>query len=268
MLWFHLKKFKLFISLSIFLIAFNYVTSQQLLIDSLTQRRTRFEQSQNFIKTDTNYIKTLYILSRSYVYLNKDSTNSLAIKALKLSESIGFKKGIAGSKLALGLAQIFEGSFDEGFKNTEHAKEISQEINADTIYLKSLNAIGMGHFMKTDYPKGYMLCQIGRKKAEELNNHEMSVMFNMNLATSFAILNDATQALPYYEKCLQLLKNKDDDIALAQVKSNMGYLFLKTKENRKAKIYLKDRQYISAQEYATMKSLKKISIFLGKPLQK
>ena len=55
----------------------------------------------------------------------------------------------------------------------------------------------------------------------------MSVMFNMNLATSFAILNDPEQALPYYEECLKLLEDKIDNGGLAQVKSNIGYLLLK-----------------------------------------
>lgn len=216
------------------------LSSQQLLIDSLLEKRHRLETSNKYVATDTNYIKTLNDLAKSYVYLNKDSTNSIATRALELSKKINFKKGIAGSKLALGIASIFEGDFDSGFENADEARKISETISADTIYLKSLNAIGMGYFMKTDYPKGYEYCQLGKKRAEELKNNEMAMIFNLNIATSFAILNDPEQALPYYEKCLELLETKNDLNGLAQVKSNMGYMFIKTNELAKAKKYLNE----------------------------
>jgi len=231
---------KLFLSIFIFFSFIQLTYSQQLRIDSLLQKRTFYEENLNNFKKDTNYIKNLYNLARTYVYLNHDSTTTIGQRALRLSENIKFNKGIAGSKLALGISHIFEGNFEKGFKDSEEAREIASTINADTIYLKSLNAIGMGHFMKSEYAEGYRYCQMGRQKALDLNNHEMSVMFNMNLATSFAILNDPEQALPYYKECLRLLEIKKNLGELAQVKSNMGYMFIKTNEIQKAKKYLKE----------------------------
>ncbi|MDT0607348.1 tetratricopeptide repeat-containing sensor histidine kinase [Croceitalea rosinachiae] len=233
-------KLKIALSVFIFFCAFKFSFSQQLLIDSLLQRKHHLESNENFVKTDTNYIKTLYVLAKKYAQLNKDSTNSIATEALRLSKAIKYEKGIAGSKLALGLSKIFEGKFQLGFKEIEEVKNTAEKINADTIYLNSLNAIGMGHFMNADYAKSYKYSQIGIKKSKELNNHEMSVRFNMNLATSFAILDDPQQALSYYKECLNLLKTKNDELGLAQVKSNMGYLFVKTKEVDKAKKHLEE----------------------------
>jgi len=231
---------KLFLSIFIFFSFIQLTYSQQLRIDSLLEKRTFYEENLNNFEKDTNYIKNLYDLARTYVYLDHDSTTIIGQRALRLSENIKFNKGIAGSKLALGISHIFEGNFEKGFKDAEEAREIASTINADTIYLKSLNAIGMGHFMKTEYAEGYRYCQMGRQKALELNNHEMSVMFNMNLATSFAINDDPEQALPYYKECLRLLEIKKDLGGLAQVKSNMGYMFIKTNEIQKAKKYLKE----------------------------
>lgn len=231
---------KLTLSIFVFFSFIQLAHSQQLLIDSLLHKRKFYEENLKNYEIDTNYIKNLYTLARTYVYLDHDSTNTIAQRALGYSENIKFKKGIAGSKLALGVSKIFEGNFEEGFKDAEEAREIASLIRADTIHLKSLNAIGMGHFMKSDYAEGYKYCQLGREKAKKLNNHEMSVMFNMNLATSFAIVNDPEQALPYYEECLRLLEIKKDLGGLAQVKSNMGYMFIKTNEIQKAKKYLKE----------------------------
>ncbi len=234
------------ITLSIFLF-FSIIESslaQQKVIDSLHARIQQLETRENFIATDTNYIKLMYDLAANYLYLNKDSTYTIANKALSLSKAINYDKGIAGSKLALGRAKLFDGNFDPGFNELEEVIEIAEKLKLDTLLLKSLNSLGMGYFMKTDYPKGYEISQIGRKKAEALKNYEMSVTFNMNIATTFAILNDSEQALPYYEKALKLIKGKNDKIGLARVKSNMGYLFIKTGELDKARTYLKEASNI------------------------
>ena len=211
--------------------------SQKKLTDSLLQKKISYENLPGFIEQDTNYIKLLYELSRSYIYQIPDSTKNISEKVLQLSEQRNFKKGIAGGKIGLGLYYIINGEFERGFVYANEATEIAQTARADTLLLKCYNIKAMGQFMKGDYPKAYMECKAGERLAKQVGNLEMQAFFAMNLATCFAILRDHKRALPYYEDALRIVNASNDEAQRAQIESNMGYMYLHTGEYQKAKDY-------------------------------
>ena len=200
--------------------------SQKRLTDSLSKEKKKLEGLSRAFAEDTNYIKILNELGGSYIYQIPDSTKAISERAIRLSEHINFGKGLAGGKLGLGLYYNINGDFEEAERHLEVAEIQARESNANRLLLKSINAKAMGKFMQGDYPQTYIECKKGLSEAERLNDLEMLVLFNMNLATCFAILKDFTQAEPYYQSALKLTKKTKDGGQIAQIESNLGYLYL------------------------------------------
>ena len=196
-----------------------------------------YEKLPGFSKKDTNYIKVLYELSRSYIYQIPDSTRSISEQVLKLSEQANFKSGIARGKIGLGLYHIIKGEFEQGFTYADEAIEKAKTSNADTLLLQCFNTKAMGQFMRGNYPQAYLECKTGERLAKKVGNREMQVFFTMNLATCFAILKDHEQALPYYQKALQIVNESNDEDQRAQIESNMGYMYLHSGDYQKAREY-------------------------------
>ncbi|UOY06247.1 tetratricopeptide repeat-containing sensor histidine kinase [Muricauda sp. SCSIO 64092] len=216
-----------------------HIHAQKKLTDSLIREKDRLEKRYGFQPTDTNYIKVLYKLGTSYIYQIPDSTKSISERVIHLSKESGFTKGLAGGKLGLGIYCLLRGHHTAGFKNIDASLELAKKVNADTIFLKGLNAKALGHFMKGDYPEAYLLCKEGERYAEEKGDTEMQGFFLMNLATAFSLLKGYEQALPYYNKALQLVEASGDDVQRAQIQANLGYLYLHTEDYEKAKAYCK-----------------------------
>lgn len=225
-----------FLSLSLSLCAFS-LYGQQNTIDSLTQKKVSIENAANFKETDTTYIKTLYLLARTYVYKNRDSVKDLASKSLRISQKINYSKGIAGSQMALGAADIFEGKFEKGYQKTKRAKDLAQQVGADTVYFHAVNLLGLGNYMQRDFPKTYEIYQQGIEIAKKKKYLDWELTYTMNLATTFSIIKDYDQALLYYERCLELAEENNEKLQKAEIESNLAYLYWKTKEYVKAKQY-------------------------------
>ncbi len=198
--------------------------------------------------TDTSYIKVLYELGGNYIYHIPDSTKTISEKVLRLSELAGFEKGKAGGKIGLGLYYNMIGDFDEAFKHLDVAEIKSKKSNAEKLLLKTINAKALGHFMKGNYPAAYLECKKGENLAVKAGDLEMQVSFTMNLATSFAILRDYDQALPYYQKALQIVEKSNDLLQKAQIESNLGYMYLHTNDFNKAKKFCQKAIHVFEKE--------------------
>lgn len=211
--------------------------SQKKLTDSLIQKKTALENRVGFKATDTSYIKVLYELGRSYIYQVPDSTKSISDKVINLSEQAGFAKGIAAGKSGVGLYHILKGKYELGFSYADESIQLAEKVGADSILLKSINVRAMGSFMKGDYPEAYRQCIKGLDYAKRFKTLDMQVFFTMNLATSFAILKEYEQALPYYEDALKLVEKTNEQVHRAQIHSNLGYMYLHTGDFKKARDY-------------------------------
>ena len=209
--------------------------TQKKLTDSLLQKKFSYENSPGFVAADTNYIKVLYELARSYIYQIPDSTKSISERVLHMSEQAGFEKGMAGGKLGLGLYYNVNGEFQEASKHLKEAEKRAKNVHAKKLLLKCINTKAMGQFMQGNYPQAYLECKAGESLAKKIDNKEMQVFFAMNLATCFAILKDYGQALPYYQKALQIVNQSNDLAQRAQIESNLGYMYLYTGDYEKAK---------------------------------
>ena len=205
----------------------------------MIQKKVSYEDSPGFVATDTNYIKVLHELARSYIYQIPDSTKNISERVIQLSEKGKFEKGIAAGALGLGLYYNITGEFDVASEHLKKAENTSRNINAKKLLLQCINTKAMGQFMKGDYPQAYLECKKGEELSAKIGDLELQVFFSMNLATCFAILRDYEQALPYYNKALNIASTSKNLGQIAQIQSNMGYLYLHTEDYENAKYYSK-----------------------------
>ena len=223
----------------VLLFLFSTGHSQKKLTDSLTHKKILLENRPGFVATDTNYIKVLYELGWSYIYQIPDSTKSISERVIQLSEQEGFEKGVASGKLGLGMYNNITGDFQEASKHLKEAEEKSRNTNAKKVLLRCINTKAMGQFMKGNYPETYLECKKGEDLAAKIGDLESQISFAMNLATCFAILRDYEQALPYYNKALNIADRSNRSSQKAEIQSNMGYLYLHTEDYANAKYYCK-----------------------------
>ncbi|KPM33201.1 Integral membrane sensor signal transduction histidine kinase [Croceitalea dokdonensis DOKDO 023] len=226
------------------------LNAQEHLKDSLEQRRRYYESQGNFQPNDTNYLKTLYLLARSYAYQNYDSVLSVGQRAIDLSLNYKFEQGVAGGYLALATGATLQGEFEKGMTYAKKSENLALAASSDSLELAALNVQCMNYLKRGDFPKGYMVGKTGAIKAKEYDISKMEFIFTINLATGFLLLKDTENALNYYEQGLKLLESTTDSIGLAQIKSNLSYL-----QNKKGNYTLAENYGIQAFDYLKKKGI-------------
>lgn len=78
---------------------------------------------------DTSRINLLVAVAFNCIYSNHEQGMTSATQALRLSEKIGYAKGIAGARTAMGRIQWRQGNYEEALKNHNDALGIYQNRN-------------------------------------------------------------------------------------------------------------------------------------------
>ncbi|MGD1947711.1 MAG: ATP-binding protein [Croceivirga sp.] len=226
-------RYRFLVSFSLLISAYSF--SQRKLTDSLLFEKQKFEKLSDAFSKDTNYIKLLYKLGRSYIYQIPDSTKIISDRIIQLSEPLQFTPGIVGAKINLATINFLNGDFSKGNENIKNAVELSQKLELDSLHLDALNTKALGEFMLGDYPNAYKTCTRGERLANHLGIQEVQLNFLINLATCFTTLNDYEQAIPYLKKAKIIALSLENELIGAKINSNLGYAYLHLGEYEKAK---------------------------------
>ena len=213
---------------------------QRNIVDSLSTKRSRIQSKLNYSETDTTYIKVLYELAKGYLYIDIDSSEALAHKALKLSKKVSYEKGLSGSYLVLGLVRNSYQEVDKSITFGQMADSIALKGNYNSLRAYILDLLGIVYFKKGDYAKSYAASRQGLLLAEKQGNHILQVNLNANIAIYFAILRDLKSSLAYFGNALSLLEKKGDPTLLARLKMNMAGVYTLKKEYEKSRKLLEE----------------------------
>ncbi len=145
-------------------------------------------------KEDTNKATTLNNLSWEFYSTNSNRSLAYAQQALKLSESLAFRKGIATALNTIGIAYYFKGNYPEALKNYIRSTKILEEGTLENGY--------------------------------NPNKKKLSALYN-NIAAIFLTENRYTDAETYFNKSLTIDGELGDKIGMAQSHNAPVDIFLR-----------------------------------------
>lgn len=155
---------------------------------------------------DTSLAKTYENLSWEYKLISSDSSLLYAKKALELSKSIGFKNGIAGAYHKLGVVLWFRGDIDAAIDSTIIAITLYELLGNSKKKASCMNNLASMYMLKGFYDKTMQIYIEVLKIREGLKDTAGIVSSYSNIGLLFIKTKDYNKALIYYNKSLNLMK--------------------------------------------------------------
>ena len=246
-----------------FLLQIFFVFAQQNKIDSL---RSLLKKD----KEDTNKVNHLNKFGWELMYSNPDTSIVLGNQAVKLSEKIEWKKGIANSLGNLGFYNYLKGDFpktlDYYFKALKTDEELfnsssngGRREGAKIGIAKRLSNIGIVYDDQGDYPKALDYYFKALKMAEELENKNGIAINLGNIGIVYRKQGNYPKALDYYFKALKIKEELGDKTGIAANLGNIGVVYYNQGDYLKALDY-----YFKALKMAEeLGDKNRIAIWLG-----
>ena len=178
-------------------------------------------------KQDTGRVMQLYQLSKSYLYLNPDTTLLLAQQSLSLSNIIGFAKGKALSMNLIANVFTTTGNYLKALQLHLKALKIAEASQDKRIIAYILGSISTDYSFMGDYRRaiGYNLKALVIFKA--INNLPGVGITAINLGDSYEKLNMLDSALIYTSRAYDLALQQKDIQLTGIALVNLGNIYLK-----------------------------------------
>ncbi|MFS4468430.1 tetratricopeptide repeat protein [Maribacter sp. 2210JD10-5] len=236
------------ITLILFLVTNLSSVAQKDSIIHLNQQITNLQLKDDFAQNDTLYINLLNKLAWEIKFYNQDSLKLLSDKAFELSKALNYKKGILNSLANQSLYHLYVGNSRKAIDLGERILKKEYKDKFPYLVMRAQNQIGQAYFILSDYPNTYKTFLKAIKKGEELNATEQLFIMKLNLGTMFLLLEDYEEAEKFYT---QIMNNstylEKKPINKGMVYSNLGFLYLKTRDFEKAQYYLEESTKIFAE---------------------
>ncbi|MEO6901454.1 MAG: tetratricopeptide repeat protein [Bacteroidia bacterium] len=237
------------IAILIVLINSCFVYSQITSTDSLLKALKK-------IPEDTIKVNILNSLSRVYLVDSNDFEKGrmYANKALVLSQSLNYKKGIAHSYINYGTFYLRKANYPFALEHYNKGVKICKEINDQSGIAKAYTSIGFLYNLQGNYDAAiqmqFKVLEIKKALGQKLG---LAMSYN-NLAISYSSQAKYPEAFTYFLKSLEIDVN--DNLNNCMVYNNIGYMFSLQQKTSEALFY-----YLKALELA-LKIGNKVSITL------
>lgn len=216
---------------------------------------------------DTSRINLLVAVAFNCIYSNHEQGMTSATQALRLSEKIGYAKGIAGARTAMGRIQWRQGNYEEALKNHNDALGIYQNRNDKKQTATLLMYIGQDYADDGKYAQaqehwtlalhlyqalndltnvarvhilfGWLYENQGNTAAavtsnftalkiyEELGDKSDVAVATSAIASDYMTLGNYQQAITYYRQALQAHIETGNRIQLPGTYVQIGQVYLK-----------------------------------------
>ncbi|MGB3145396.1 MAG: ATP-binding protein, partial [Maribacter sp.] len=173
----------------------------------------------------------------------------LANQALKLSDSINYKKGELEALANFSTLNLYSGKTKDVIFYTNKVLESDKETDFPDLKMKLYNELGQAYFILQDYPSSYSNFLKGLDLSEKYQNDDFAVKVNMNLGTMFSLLEDYNEAILFYSEAQKSLDKAHNSKRMeAMIFANLGFLNIQIGNYQKAEDYLKTAVNVFDQE--------------------
>jgi signal transduction histidine kinase/Tfp pilus assembly protein PilF len=181
--------------------------------------------------SDTEKVNTLNAISRQlFVTSQFDSALSYAVKADKLSEQCGFKKGQASAWINIGNVKLTLGQRDEALKHYEDALKLQKSLPPESQVKKgmasSYSNIGNVYNYRGDYDQAMKYYKLALFLRLEIKDMQGIAICYTNIATLYFLQGNYPEALRNNFLALEIESRAGDKIAIARTYNNTGNIFV------------------------------------------
>ena len=174
---------------------------------------------------DTTYINKLIHMGSELRYHDTDSVSLLAKKTLRLSEKIGYDKGIINGHILMAAYHSDKGRSEEAIETLKLAQELSNQGGYTDLEVKTLNDQAnewgyMGQYAQSlkTYLEGIELSK------EDDNKPRLSILYE-NVANVYADQKDYDEALEYYKLVKKINEELGNPVFMAETNSNLASVY-------------------------------------------
>ncbi|HTF27542.1 MAG TPA: tetratricopeptide repeat protein, partial [Flavitalea sp.] len=156
-------------------------------------------------REDTNKVKTLFHLSRSYRFYYPDSSLAYAQQALELAEVLDYEVGIFWSMTAICGASILVGNYPLELEYAFKAFSLSKKLNSPRITGFGNGVLSDCYYNLGEYDTSLSYWRESMKIIEQWFPEEMYVSWG-NLSRIYEDLNEPDSAMLYAKKAFEKIK--------------------------------------------------------------
>jgi class 3 adenylate cyclase/tetratricopeptide (TPR) repeat protein len=220
---------------------------------------------------DTVRVNILNSLSKEFEFREPDKSYQYAEEAVRLSEEIGYKKGLANGYMNIGNYHSEQGDYDNAIKYFEYALELYKKLGDITGEKNILNNIGNVHRYLGNYDTAleYFLLSL---KMSEKNEDKKGVAYALNnIGILYAIQQQYDKVLEYFNRTLEISEEIGDKKGAAYSLNNIGLVYEILGDYDKALEYLKKSLKIKEQVgnkngiSSALKNIGSMYFKMGKP---
>jgi adenylate cyclase len=176
--------------------------------------------------TDTSRIHILHELTKTFSDEQKyDSSLVYCNQAIRLSENINYRKGLAIAFTDRGVIFNDKENYSEAIENFQSAREAYEEIGDKKNTADSYNLIANAFHLLGDYTNALKNQFAALKIRESIHDEEGIAWSYNNIGTIYRLQGDYKSALENYTFALKLLTKFNDKKMMAKGYSNIGNVY-------------------------------------------
>ena len=204
------------------------------------------------IVTGEERVDVLNQLAYNYYYYYVDSVGHFAQKAVKLADSINYKKGLSKAQMAMGISHALKNHDQEAIKWLFSGLETSRSINYHQGIADNLKSIAIFYNYIEYYHEAINFFRESLKYQLLADNPLREGVLYSNLGSVHLFLDNTDSAFYYFEKARNLLDSIGDDTTDAMILNDFGNYYMAIKEPDKAEEYIQQAIVVSEEKGQTL----------------
>ena len=196
----------------------NYEKALSLLQDALDRAQANGYQLQQ--------VNALRLLSQVKVNQEQaDAAEKYALQASDLARSIGPDVGTAGVLMELAGAQHRRGNLPDALMYYKQALELGRRNNETMIEARALINLGSIQDDRGEYQDAIQYLEPAMQRYDAAGSHRNSILARSLLARAWHGVGDYQKEESYLQDAFRLAKPDSDNMEIARLEENLGFLF-------------------------------------------
>jgi class 3 adenylate cyclase len=174
---------------------------------------------------DTNKVNLLNDLCFTYYAINPDKGLNYGNLALKLSEKLKWKKGVASANSRIGSNYFGKGDYPNALKFWLKSLKQNEEINNRKSVAINLGNIGNVYLQQGDYDSALEYYLKASKLNKEIGNKSALAINLGNIGTVFGIQLKYDNCIGYFVDALKIYEELQDRSGIARTSLSLGNVY-------------------------------------------
>ncbi|WP_461442485.1 tetratricopeptide repeat-containing sensor histidine kinase [Maribacter sp.] len=180
---------------------------------------------QNHKQKDSVRVNLLNEIAELSYKKNLDKTMSYVAASERISDSLGYKKGLARSLLIKGKAQIEQSRFEKAYQTIDEALQLYEVARSKKGISECYSTLGFLFYRKEDQKQAIAYHQKSMDINQELGNKEAISNDLANIGRVYFELGNYVESVSYFKRALAIDNEIGDEEKISQNLGNIGVIY-------------------------------------------